>query len=53
MWLYFNGKFMGKVMDSKKAGEIWVRAQQFAEALGVSCALVDAGTERKVLFWEP
>lgn len=34
-------------------GEAWVKGQELAEMLDVSCALVSAETGEVIAFWEP
>ena len=53
MMIYVNGAHMVTACGCEFVGEAWVKAQQFAETIGVSCALVSAETGEVVALWEP
>ena len=52
--IYVDGKCLGNaICGCEFVGEAWVKAQELAEMLDVSCALVDAETGEVVMWWEP
>ena len=54
MMIYVNGnQISGAISGCDFIGEAWVQAQQTAELLGVSCALVSAETGEVIAWWEP
>ena len=54
MRIYINGFPMGDAVSGCEfIGEAWVKAQELAEMLGVSCALVSAETGEVIAWWEP
>lgn len=54
MIIYVNGYPMGGAISGcEYIGEAWVKAQELAEMLDVSCALVSAETGEVIAWWEP
>ena len=54
MLIYVNGhKIGGAISGCEYIGEAWVKAQELAEILDVSCALVSAETGEVIAWWEP
>ena len=54
MLIYVNGKQIGNAISGCEfIGEAWVKAQELAEMLEVSCALVNAETGEVIAWWEP
>ena len=54
MMIYVNGKQIGGAISGCEfIGEAWVKAQELAEILDVSCALVSAETGEVIAWWEP
>lgn len=54
MLIYVNGKQIGGAISGcEYIGDAWVKAQELAEILNVSCALVDADTGEVIALWEP
>ena len=54
MVIYLNGnQISGIIRGCEYIGEAWVQAQQTAELLGVSCALVSVETGEVIAWWEP
>ena len=54
MMIYVNGYPMGGAISGCEfIGEAWVKAQELAEMLDVSCALVSAETGEIIALWEP
>lgn len=54
MFIYVNGKQIGDAISGcEYIGDAWVKAQELAEALDVSCALVSAETGEVIAWWEP
>lgn len=54
MRIYLNGYPMGDVLSGCDfIGDAWVRAQELAEMLNMSCALVSAETGEVIAWWEP
>ena len=54
MYIYVNGNLVsGMICGCEYVGETWVKAQQLAELLCVSCALVSAETGEVLVLWEP
>ena len=54
MLIYVNGKQIGNAISGcEYIGEAWVKAQELAEMLDVSCALVSAETGEVIAWWEP
>ena len=54
MIIYVDGKQIGEaICGCEYIGEAWVKAQELAEMLDVSCALVDADTGEVLVWWEP
>ena len=54
MLIYVNGKQIGNAISGcEYIGEAWVKAQELAEMLDVSCALVSAETGEVIALWEP
>ena len=54
MLIYVNGKQIGGAISGcEYIGEAWVKAQELAEMLDVSCALVSAETGEVIALWEP
>lgn len=54
MMIYVNGKqISGAISGCEFIGEAWVKAQELAEMLDVSCALVSAETGEVIAWWEP
>lgn len=52
--IYVNGHCMGNAISGCEfVGEAWVKAQELAEMLGSSCALVSAETGEVIAWWEP
>jgi hypothetical protein len=52
--IYVNGKQIGEAISGCEfVGDAWVKAQQLAEMLDVSCALVNAETGEVEVLWEP
>ena len=54
MMIYVNGKQISEAISGcEYIGEAWVKAQELAEMLDVSCALVSAETGEVIVWWEP
>ena len=54
MMIYVDGKQIGSIINGcEYIGEAWVKAQELAEMLDVSCALVSAETGEVIAWWEP
>ena len=54
MMIYVNGKQIGGIISGCEfIGEAWVKAQELAKMLDVSCALVNAETGEVIAYWEP
>ena len=54
MLIYVNGYPMGNAISGCEfIGEAWVKAQELAEMLDSSCALVNAETGEVIAWWEP
>lgn len=54
MLIYVNGYPMGKAISGCEfIGEAWVKAQELAEMLDVSCSLTSAETGEVIAWWEP
>ena len=54
MLIYVNGYRISNVVSGCDfIGDAWVQAQQLAEMLNVSCALVSAETGEVIAWWEP
>ena len=54
MMIYVDGKQIGEIISGCEfIGEAWVKAQELAEMLDVSCALVNAETGEVIVWWEP
>lgn len=54
MLIYVDGKQIGTLISGCEfIGEAWVKAQELAEILDVSCALVNAETGEVIVWWEP
>lgn len=54
MMICVNGHQISDVISGcEYIGEAWVKTQQLAELLGVSCALVNAETGEVLMVWEP
>lgn len=54
MLIYVDGKRIGGAISGcEYIGEAWVKAQELAEMLGVSCSLVNAKTGEVIAWWEP
>ena len=54
MMIYVDGKQIGEIIcGCEFIGEAWVRAQELAETLDVSCGLVSAETGEVIAWWEP
>ncbi len=54
MMIYLDGKQIGDIISGCDfIGATWVRAQELAEMLNVSCALVSAETGEVIVWWEP
>jgi hypothetical protein len=54
MLIYVNGQQIGNaIAGCEYIGEAWVKAQELAETLDVSCALVSAETGEVIAWWEP
>ena len=54
MLIYVNGHQIGNaIAGCEYIGEAWVKAQELAEMLDVSCALVNAETGEVIAWWEP
>ena len=54
MVIYLNGYPMGGAISGCEfVGEALVKAQELAEMLEVSCALVSAETGEVIALWEP
>lgn len=54
MLIYVNGhQIGGAISGCEYIGEAWVKAQELAEMLDVSCALVSAETGEVIAWWEP
>ena len=52
--IYVNGKQIGGIISGCEfIGEAWVKAQELAETLDVSCGLVCAETGEVIAWWEP
>ena len=52
--IYVNGQQISNVISGcDYIGEAWVKAQELAEMLDVSCALVSAETGEVIVWWEP
>ena len=53
--IYVNGYCINKTAISgcEFVGDAWVKAQELAEMLNTSCALVSAETGEVVAWWEP
>ena len=52
--IYLNGYSMGGAISGCEfIGDAWVRAQELAKMLEVSCALVSAETGEVIAWWEP
>ena len=52
--IYLNGYSMETIISGCEfIGEAWVKAQELAEMLEVSCALVNAETGEVIAWWEP
>ena len=53
MFICVNGKQIGDAISGcEYIGEAWVKAQELAEMLDVSCALVSAETGEVIAWWE-
>ena len=53
MVIYLNGYPMGGAISGCEfIGEAWVKAQELADMLEVSCALVSAETGEVIALWE-
>ena len=54
MLIYVNGHQIGNaIAGCEYIGEAWVKAQELAETLDVSCSLVNAETGEVIAWWEP
>lgn len=53
MDIYVNGKYIARARGCEFVGEAWVKAQELAKTLGVSCALASAETGEVLVWWEP
>ena len=54
MIIYLNGYPMGEAINGcELIGEAWVKAQELAETLNLSCALISAETGEVMVWWEP
>lgn len=54
MMIYLDGKQIGGIISGCDfIGSAWVQAQELAEMLDVSCALVSAETGEVIAWWEP
>lgn len=54
MMIHVNGYPMGEpISGCEFIGEAWVKAQELADMLEVSCALVSAETGEVIALWEP
>lgn len=54
MLIYVNGHQIGNaIAGCEYIGEAWVKAQELAETLDVSCSLVNAETGEVIALWEP
>ena len=54
MLIFVNGRQIGGAISGCEfIGEAWVKAQELAEMLDVSCALVSAETGEVIAWWEP
>ena len=54
MLIYVDRKQIGGAISGCEfIGEAWVKAQELAETLGVSCGLVCAETGEVIAWWEP
>ena len=54
MLIYVNGKQIGiAISGCENIGEAWVKAQELAEMLDSSCALVSTETGEVIAWWEP
>ena len=52
--IYVDGKQIGEAISGCDfIGDAWVQAQELAEMLNVSCALVNAETGEVIAWWEP
>ena len=54
MMIHVNGKQIGGIISGCEfIGNAWVKAQDLAETLNVSCARVSAKTGEVIALWEP
>lgn len=53
MLIYLNGEAVGEASGCEFVGKVWVKTQQLAELLNVSCALVSAETGEILALWKP
>ena len=54
MLIYVNGHQIGNaIAGCEFIGDAWVKAQELAEILDVSCGLADAETGEVFVWWEP
>jgi hypothetical protein len=54
MMIYVDGKQIGGIISGCEfIGKAWVKAQELAEMLNTSCALVSAETGEVIVWWEP
>ena len=54
MVIFLNGRpISGVINGCEYIGETWVKAQELAETLDVSCGLVSAETGEVIAWWEP
>ena len=54
MLIYVNGLQIGNaICGGEYIGEAWVKAQELAEMLDVSCAFGSAETGEVIALWEP
>ena len=54
MLIYVNDHQIGNaIAGCEYIGEAWVKAQELAEMLEVSCSLVNADTGEVIAWWEP
>ena len=54
MMIHVDGKQIGGIISGCEfIGNAWVKAQDLAETLNVSCALVSAETGEIIAWWEP
>ena len=52
--IYVNGQQISNVISGcDYIGEAWVKAQELAEMLDASCALINAETGEVIAWWEP